>query len=856
MRADLSAMRHVAFAAAATVLGWLPAHAQDAIVQPGFAVVTGYSGYVAPDTPPPDGADPTDYLMIDPAGVSATVMDLTKLGPQGSLSAVPKTFTLHASDVGQVFGVALDDADAPNIYLAATSAYGLSIVTADSSGRPVRTQTGVGGAEFAPDQFGPGGGPGSIWKVDGTSGAVSLFATIDSGTGSVAALGGLAFDPATQQLFVADRGSGIVYRLGIDGSVRGTYDHGVEGRPDGGLTPIPAAPVAPVNIEDASFDTGNPATWSFAPAARRVFALAVYRQRLYYSVAQGPQVWSAAISPTGAVSGARLEVEAPSLADGEEIASIAFDGQGNMYLAERGQTTGDYTLTALAKEGQSRVLRFVPKPAGDTSPGLWRLTPDVYSVGMPPAFANADGGVALNYGYKPDDTMDFSACKATLWSSGERLLDPGDGSVGFPTVDGIQGNATALFQPQNMPPAAAWYVDFDDQAGDTSFRGYMGAIATLPCPGAPPLVCPTGLINLNGACVYPPCPTGQIRRGTQCVPPPPKCLRPLTLYPNGACGCPNPNDILSFDGKRCMPPPCPQGTLRQGGACVPICNPRTQDLYNNQCVPKCPDNWTHVGQSGRCVPPPCDQRTNDIYKGQCVPKCPPGWDHTGDDGRCKPRCPVGITAIPGCNPPPCDLSKNDMYKGQCVPKCPRGQVHTGDNGACQTPCDLTRNDMYKGQCVPKCPTGKVHTGDNGACQTPCDLTTHDMYKGQCLAKCPDGQVHTGNNGVCKTPCDLRTNEMFKGQCVPKCTPPQIRLKNGQCSLITRPLVPLTPTCDPSKNDVINGQCVPKCVPPKVRQKNGSCAIPRPSGLDLIPVPKIDKGGPVEDGQFQQQQQSQ
>ncbi len=834
MRADLSAIRHFAFAAAVALLGWAPAHAQDAIVQPGFAVVTGYSGYVSPDTPPPDGADPTDYLMIDPNGVAATVMDLTQLAPQGGLSAVPKLFTLHASDVGQVFGVALDDADAPNIYLAATSAYGLSIVTSDSAGRPVRTQTGTSGAQFAPGQFGPDGGPGSIWKVDGVTGAVSLFATIDAGISSVAALGGLAFDPDTQQLFVADRGSGIVYRLGIDGAVRGTYDHGSEGRPDGGLTPVPASPVAPVNIEDASFDTGNPATWSFAPLARRVFGLAVYDHRLYYSVAQGPQVWSAAISAAGAVSGARLEIEAPSLGDGEEIASIAFDGQGRMYLAERGPTSGDYTLTALAQEGQSRVLRFVPKAPGDSSPGLWRLTPDTYSVGMPPAYANADGGVALNYGYKADNTIDLSACKATVWSSGERLLDPGDGSTGFPTVDGVQGNSTEAVQPQNVPPSAAWYVDFDDQAGDAAFRGYMGAIATLPCAGPPPLVCPTGLINRDGACVYPPCPPPQIRRGTQCVPPPPKCGKPLTLYPNGACGCPNPNDILSLDGKRCVPPPCPQGTLRQGGACVPICNPRTQDLYNGQCVPKCPDNWTHVGQSGRCVPPPCDQRTNDIYKGQCVPKCPPGWDHTGNDGTCKPKCPIGITAIPGCNPPPppCDPTKNDMYKGQCVPQCPRGQVHTGDDGACQVPCDLTKNDMYKGQCVPQCPTGQVHTGDKGACQVPCDLTTHDMYNGRCLAKCPDGQQHTGKNGACQVPCDTTTNEMFKGQCVPKCVSPQIRLKNGKCSVL-KPILPTLPF-------------VPPCVPPETRQKDGSCALP-PSGTDAAPA-QIDKGGPVQQTQ--------
>jgi hypothetical protein len=156
--------------------------------------------------------------------------------------------------------------------------------------------------------------------------------------------------------------------------------------------------------------------------------------------------------------------------------------------------------------------------------------------------------------------------------------------------------------------------------------------------------------------------------------------------------------------------------------------------------------------------------------------------------------------------------------------------------------------MYRDRCVPKCPTGQVHTGDNGACSTPCDLTKNDMYRNMCVPKCPDGQVHSGLKGACQTPCDLSTNEMLKGQCVPKCTPPKFRLKNGQCGEITKPsvpLLPLTPTCDTTKNDVIKGQCVPKCVLPEVRQRNGSCAIPKAINGNLPFLPKIDKGGPVE-----------
>ena len=682
MRVQAFAFRMLLAATGLAAMSAAPATAQTAIVQPGYAVVTGYAGFVLPPNPPAD-ADPTDYLTIDPNGIAATVADLTKLGPQGALSTVPKPFSLTASQVGQVFGVALDDAAAPNIYLAATSAYGLSIGAPDASGLIKRSQTGEPGAQFLPGQFGPaaqGGGPGSIWRVDGTTGTVTVLKNIDAGTGSVAGLGGLAYDPGTKQLFATDRGTGIIYRLSLDGTVQGTYDHGTEGLPSAGLPPVPPSPVAPVNTQAPSFDTANPATWGLAPPARRVFALAVYNHRLYYSVAQGPEIWSAAITGSGAVTVGRLEVQVPALGDGEEIASIAFDGQGLMYLAERGPTTGDYTLTALATEGQSRTLRFVPKLPGDKSPGLWRLAPDVYSVGLPSPYQNADGGVALNYGYKADNTIDFSACAATVWSTGERLLDPGDGSTGFPTVDGIQGEATTLIQPQNMPPTAAWFVDYDDQAGNENFRGYMGAIATLPCAGQP-LVCPNGYTNQNGACLPPP-------------PPPRACKLPLIRYQSGACGCPNPNDVLSRDGKRCVPPPS-------------TCNPRTEDLYNGACVQKCPGTWVHSGDNGRCVPPPCDLKTNDRYNGQCLPKCPRGLQRTGKDGKCLPPCPIGIAAIPGCgngNPtkPPCADTNQEMYRGQCVDKCVPPKTRQKD-GSCLAPL------------IPLVPLKPVCDPKSGAC---------------------------------------------------------------------------------------------------------------------------------------------
>ncbi len=720
------ALRRFGLAFAAAALGVVPALAQEAIVKPGYAVVTGYSGYV--EGQPPQDADPIDYRTINTAGIAAEVDDLTTLGAQGALSTVPKTFTVTAEQVGQVFGVTLDRAPQPNIYLSATSAYGLSIYTADDTGALKRVHEGTAGAQFVPGQFGPadiGGGPGSIYRVDGVTGNVTLLSNIDGGVGSVAGLGALAFDPVTSQLFASERGTGLIYRLGLDGTINGTYDHGTEGRPDAGLTPIAMAPSSPVNIEDPSFDTTNPTTWGIAPPARRIYGLGVYNRRLYYAVAQGPQIWSAAIAPGGSVDAARLEVEVPSLADGVEIASITFDGAGRMYLAERAATTGDYSLMQLANEGHSRVLRYVPKTPTSASPGRWRLDPDVYSIGMPPAYANANGGVALNYGYDQNGRINLKACGAVLWSTGERLLDPGDGSEGFTTVEGLQGNSPSLFQPQNTPPTQSWFVDYDDQAGDPSLRGFLGAIATIQCAGTPPPpppVCPQNTRLQNGVCV-PICPTGTNLRNGQCQPP--ACVKPTVRQKDGSCGCPNPNDVLTRDGKRCVPPQRP-------------CDLRTNDVVNGQCIPKCPRDWVHTGKNGACEPPktPCDLRTHDMYNGQCVPECRKGEHHTGQDGACKPDCPNGIG--PGCLPPAvaCDLQTHEFVGNQCVLRC-------------------------------KSPSFRL---PNGKCSV--------IFQ-------PVGPLLPVQPLKCGT-----DEEIYKGACVKKCVRPNVRLSNGSCGLVIQnPLLP-------------------------------------------------------------------
>jgi hypothetical protein len=136
------------------------------------------------------------------------------------------------ANLGHVFGVTVDDAPAPNIYVAAASFY----------------------------QSQPAGGPGgngAVYKLDGTTGAISTFAVLPN-TGP--ALGDVCYDRLhvlNKGFYVSNFEDGKIYHLDATGTIVGAFD-----------------PFAP--------DDGSA---GFAPLGERVWALQVYNTReLYFSV--------------------------------------------------------------------------------------------------------------------------------------------------------------------------------------------------------------------------------------------------------------------------------------------------------------------------------------------------------------------------------------------------------------------------------------------------------------------------------------------------------------------------------------------------------------------------------------------
>lgn len=299
-------------------------------LEPGMAAATCFGGYINPINPS-QGLLGSGFVLAvmdlrDPACAGAPIGTGLNWCPPAFHNEFPLTAntwsagtSAGAPNLGQVFGLALDDESPPNIYITATSVYGK--FTGD------------------PFQFGSGGA-GGIYRIDGLTGAISLFYSLDIGEPSI---GNICFDAATQRLYVTEMDEGLIYAIPkIAGPPVVTYDHGLIGRT---FVLGPAAAI--------TGDILAPAT-GFTKLGRRVWGVQAHGGRLYYAVyyedtgrpnsTESNEIWSIAlvsgtspfdVSSAGAI---RKEFNLPvwlSASYSNPVASIAFSCTGKMLLAER-----------------------------------------------------------------------------------------------------------------------------------------------------------------------------------------------------------------------------------------------------------------------------------------------------------------------------------------------------------------------------------------------------------------------------------------------------------------------------------------------------------------------------------------
>ncbi|MGA7972485.1 MAG: peptidoglycan-binding protein [Pseudolabrys sp.] len=462
-------------------------------LQSGEAYVTRFSGA----TKAGDGA------VIDLKGTVGGIVDLRSPGqpPQGQhWLNEPQHDPVTAGEVGQVFGVAIDDAK--NIYLTATSAFGLHR-TADNKG-------------WMPGMWGPDAGPGTVWKIDAATGRPAIFARIgvNGRRNTGAALGNIAYDKWHHQLYVSDLETGLIHRLRLsDGADLGQFDQGMTGRASfldaesdqqKSLPTVAFDPNTAARITDCPTPfVKTPACWNFADFRRRVWGLGVRKDaktgevRLYYATwaSEGFEnpafasanadekhnaIWSVAITADGDFdkTSVRKEFVLPDFFTKPDdiarfgysrpVADIAFCkciDQNVMLVAERGgvRNLGLDDENAFAFPHQSRVLRYELDKDGH-----WQVQGrydvgyyDRKSDGSPYIRANASGGVDFGFSYDTGWRADPRHPDRTAWMTGGSLCSPQapcfspdigrseDGSY----VAGAQG--TPLFAFSDLLPEAA-----------------------------------------------------------------------------------------------------------------------------------------------------------------------------------------------------------------------------------------------------------------------------------------------------------------------------------------------------------------------------------------------------------------
>lgn len=515
-KARLKALSSSAFLALALAASfWLapPAHAQDAapiaapaatgqIIFPGAMAVSGFPGTIIPNFEAglPPGVDPVDETFIDPDRASLRIFDVSALGgpPSGQLVNTPLPFEVMAGQIGEVFGLTYDDgvrdgapSGVPNLYAAATSLHGVQIVTpdADGDGRPERERRGKAGASFMSAQFAEenGGSPGAIWKVDGVSGAVSLFAKIDTNSGP--GLGDVAFDKGHRQFFASDLDTGLIHRIDANGALIDTFDHGVNGRPAHGLDPV-SDDGSIMDIQGAGFDSEDPDTWGYTQDERRVWAVQVHDGRVFYAPSEKAEVWSVGLNRDGSFANdARWELTVKADED-LAVTDIAFDNRGFMYLAQRGEIDNRYDYSRFADSGKGEVLRYWRESPDDpATESIWVESPQEYAVGFPEGHRQTAGGLDLQYGYDSQGNFNRNACADTIVKTGDKLRDnpalADQLAAGGPfAVHGVQLTAVPLVRPANEPPFGSWFVDFDSFFDDPEVEGHVGDVEVWrPCEG-------------------------------------------------------------------------------------------------------------------------------------------------------------------------------------------------------------------------------------------------------------------------------------------------------------------------------------------------------------------------------------
>lgn len=357
----------------------------------------------------PGDAVATCFSENDPNGfVVAVVGDIRNPSSAGAVvnqnwaAPMRKHPSWTRSKLGEVFGIALDDAPNPNVYLTSTSLY--------------RRQ-------FVYSQTAPG--TGQVFKINGTTQVAAACGLPIDPLNKAAGLGNIAYDLDHQQLFVTNFRDGKIYRLDTTCQVKDTYD--------------------PFN----PFNPAQNTLGGFAPLGERVWGVGVFEGRLYFSrwsrdQQSGPDntIWSVPLDVTGKLIGAPF-LELTLGGEPMPVADIEFASDGRMLLAQRGVDSQPQEVFTVPH--QSHLLEFVG------SSGSWAPSSNIFKVGDITSSFNTDNSSAGGADY---------ICPATP-EGGGGVVATGD-ALRFPNpaIYGLQ-----IFPPTGGTSLNSFLIDLDGNIG-------------------------------------------------------------------------------------------------------------------------------------------------------------------------------------------------------------------------------------------------------------------------------------------------------------------------------------------------------------------------------------------------------
>jgi hypothetical protein len=292
-------------------------------------------------------------------------------------------------NLGDVFGQAIDGKG--NIYVAATAIYG-SGSWPPAAGYQVGALAGSTGPSKA----------GQIYKIpSNTSTPTPLaFALLPNDANGI---GNLHYDCDFESLYATNFYDGLIYRINAASGVIQPlqWDHGTNlaSATDAAGNPLSRTAI-PITAKDGSS--------SFTALGRRVWAVTVYKNRLWYSVWNdnetgwlastsrtgiANEIWSVALDANGdAMAPARLEIVLPQLSATQKfsnpVSDMAFGPMGTLLLTERSMSGNN-----VPGAHQSRALEY------SFNGSAWVLAnPTAYMIGSVLSFANSAGSGAFDFG--------------------------------------------------------------------------------------------------------------------------------------------------------------------------------------------------------------------------------------------------------------------------------------------------------------------------------------------------------------------------------------------------------------------------------------------------------------------------